>query len=202
MNELDLITTFGSVPEVMSDISDKMAMIAEQTPKILGWKIELYALHSNINADEVQATLISISDTSAKFQQLMAQSPEMIAALAGDLRHELSPLLQQLNRTTDGALEQLSLERQALQLMVTAEREALEQMIARERAAAAIDLEHISTHTVQVAIEALSETVQSLILYFVLFLLVVFFAPLALGIWLGKRMRNRHKTKQTVKPTL
>ncbi|MDB2386985.1 chemotaxis protein, partial [Shewanella sp.] len=127
VNELDLITTFGSVPEVMSDISDKMAMIAEQTPKILGWKIELYALHSNINADKVQATLISISDTSAKFQQLMAQSPEMIAALAGDLRHELSPLLQQLNRTTDGALEQLSLERQALQLMVTAEREALEQ---------------------------------------------------------------------------
>ncbi|PKG57432.1 MULTISPECIES: chemotaxis protein [unclassified Shewanella] len=189
INEFDAVTTFGTVPEVMSDISDRMAMIAEQMPKILGWKAELYALHSNINADEVQATLMSISDTSAKFQQLMAQSPEMMQALAVDLRRELTPLLVQLSASTDDKLAQLSVERQALELMVKNERIALEAMVTRERAAAAVDLEKISEQTVKVVFEEVTKTLKSLILYFVLFLLVVFFAPLGLGVWLGRRMQ-------------
>ncbi|MGS0690692.1 chemotaxis protein [Shewanella sp. 30m-9] len=189
ISEFDAVTTFGTVPEVMSDISDRMAMIAEQMPKILGWKAELYALHSNINADEIQRTLTNISDTSAKFQQLMAQSPEMMQSLAVDMRKELTPLLDQLSASTDDKLKQLSVERQALEVMVKNERIALEAMVARERAAAAIDLEQISQNAVEVVFQELAKTLKSLILYFVLFLLVVFFAPLGLGVWLGKRMQ-------------
>ncbi|WP_076408442.1 chemotaxis protein [Shewanella sp. UCD-KL12] len=194
INEFEAVTTFGSVPEVMSDISDRMAMISEQMPKILGWKAELYALHSNINADEVQATLVSISETSARFQELMAQSPEMMQALAVDMRRELSPLLQQLSDSTDDKLAQLSVERKALELMIKNERQALEEMVARERVAAAANLDDISKHTVEVVFQELTKTLKSLILYFVLFLLVVFFAPLGLGVWLGKRMVKRESS--------
>jgi len=188
INEFEAVTTFGSVPEVMSDISDRMAMISEQMPKILGWKAELYAMHSNINAEEIQKTLNHISVTSAKFQELMAQSPEMIQTLAVDMRRELSPLLQQLSDSTDSKLAQLSTERQALELMVKSERIALEEMVARERVAAAANLDELSKHTVEVVFQELTKTLKSLILYFVLFLVVVFFAPLGLGVWLGKRM--------------
>ena len=195
ISEFDAVTTFGTVPEVMSDISDRMAMIAEQMPKILGWKAELYALHSNINADEIQRTLTSISDTSAKFQQLMAQSPEMMQSLAVDMRKELTPLLAQLSADTDDKLKQLSVERQALELMVKNERQALEAMVARERAAAAVDLEQISQNAVEVVFQEITKTLKSLILYFVLFLVVVFFAPLGLGVWLGKRMQVKKLSK-------
>ena len=195
INEFEAVTTFGSVPEVMSDISDRMAMISEQMPKILGWKAELYALHSNINAEEIQATLVSISETSARFRELMAQSPEMMQSLAVDMRRELSPLLQQLSDSTDDKLKQLSVERQALELMVKNERLALEEMVARERIAAAANLDEISKHTVEVVFQELTKTLKSLILYFVLFLLVVFFAPLGLGVWLGKRMGNKKASK-------
>ncbi|MCJ8302954.1 chemotaxis protein [Shewanella sp.] len=195
INEFEAVTTFGSVPEVMSDISDRMAMISEQMPKILGWKAELYALHSNINAEEIQATLVSISETSARFRELMAQSPEMMQSLAVDMRRELSPLLQQLSDSTDDKLKQLSVERQALELMVKNERLALEEMVARERIAAAANLDEISKHTVEVVFQELTKTLKSLILYFVLFLLVVFFAPLGLGVWLGRRMGNKKASK-------
>ncbi|MCG9732358.1 chemotaxis protein [Shewanella sp. Isolate13] len=198
ISEFDAVTTFGTVPEVMSDISDRMAMIAEQMPKILGWKAELYALHSNINADEIQRTLMSISDTSAKFQQLMAQSPEMMQTLAVDMRRELSPLLEQLSIDTDDKLKQLSVERQALELMVKNERMALEAMVARERAAAAVDLEQLSKHTVEVVFQEITKTLKSLILYFVLFLVVVFFAPLGLGVWLGKRMQIKKQAATSI----
>ncbi|ABV36119.1 conserved hypothetical methyl-accepting chemotaxis protein [Shewanella sediminis HAW-EB3] len=195
INEFEAVTTFGSVPEVMSDISDRMAMISEQMPKILGWKAELYALHSNINAEEIQKTLNHISVTSAKFQELMAQSPEMMQTLAVDMRRELTPLLQQLSDSTDSKLAQLSTERQALELMVKSERIALEDMVARERVAAAANLDELSKHTVEVVFQELTKTLKSLILYFVLFLLVVFFAPLGLGVWLGKRMEVKKAQK-------
>ncbi|GGI78735.1 hypothetical protein GCM10007978_15580 [Shewanella hanedai] len=196
LNEFEAVTTFGSVPEVMSDISDRMAMIAEQMPKVIAWKAELYALHSNLNVAEIQSTLTNISDTSAKFRELMAQSPEMMEALAVDMRSELSPLLQQLSESTDDKLAQLSVERQALELMVKNERIALENMITRERVAAAANLDEISKHTVEVVFQELTNTLKSLILYFVLFLGVVFFAPLGLGVWLGKRMESKRVNKQ------
>ncbi|MBY5921625.1 chemotaxis protein [Ferrimonas balearica] len=188
ISELEAITTFGTVPEVMSDISDRMAMMTEQTPKILGWKAQLYALHANINADEVQKTLVEISATSRQFQRLMAQSPEMMRTLAEDMNRELMPLVERLDEMSNDKLAQLSVEREALVLMVRAERQALEEMVTRERAAAAADLDHIAQQAVEKAFQQLTTTLKSLILYFVLFVLVIFFAPLGLGVWLGKRM--------------
>lgn len=188
ISEFEAITTFGTVPEVMSDVSDRMAMISDQMPKTLAWKAELYALHSNINAEELQKTLANISDTSARFQDLMEQSPEMMAGLAVDLRRELTPLLTQLSDAMDDKVAQLSVERQALTLMVKNERLALEEMVTRERIAAAANLDDLSKHTVEVVFKELTNTLKSLILYFILFLVVIFFAPLGLGVWLGKRM--------------
>lgn len=195
IGEFDVIKTFGTVPEVMSDISDRMSMISQQTPKILGWKAELFALHSNINTEELQKTLEDISVTSAKFQKLMAQSPEMMATLAVDMRRELTPLLDQVSKDTDNKLAQLTEERKALQLMVTSEREALERMVTREREAAKNDINQIADHAVKVVFEQITNTIKSVIVYFILFLLVVFFAPLGLGVWLGKRMATKKANK-------
>jgi len=195
INESNAVTTFGSVPEVMTDVADRMAMITEQLPKILSWKAELYALHSNINAEEIQQILTSISHTTARFQELIANSPEMMQTLAVDMRNELSPLLQQLSDSADDKLAQLSTERQALELMVKNERFAIENIITRERIAAAANLDDIAQHTIEVVFAQLTDLLKSLILYFVLFLLVVFFAPLGLGIWLGKRMTIKKESQ-------
>ncbi|QDF66623.1 chemotaxis protein [Shewanella sp. SNU WT4] len=191
IGEFDAVTTFGSVPEVMTDMSDRMAMLAAQTPKILGWKAEFFALHSNINSEELQQTLTSISDTSAKFQVLMAQSPELMGQLAIDLRTELTPLLDKLDASAAKNLAQLSVERQALEVMVARERVALETMVTREREAVAQNVDTLVQRTLEQAFAEVSGLIKSLILYIILFLLVVFFAPLGLGVWLGKRMATK-----------
>ncbi|WP_412502648.1 chemotaxis protein [Shewanella chilikensis] len=188
IGEFDAVTTFGSVPEVMSDMSDRMAMLASQAPKLLGWKAELFALHSNINSKEVQQTLKDISETSAKFQKLMNESPQLMSELAVDLRRELTPLLVQLDASAERNLAQLSVERLALEKMVERERIALEQMVDRERQAVTKEADALVQRTVTQVFEELTGVIKSLILYIVLFLLVVFFAPLGLGVWLGKRI--------------
>lgn len=198
IGEFDAVTTFGSVPEVMSDMSDRMAMLASQTPKLLGWKAELFALHSNINSKEVQQTLKDISETSAKFQKLMNESPQLMSELAVDLRRELTPLLVQLDASAERNLAQLSVERLALEKMVERERIALEQMVDRERQAVTKEADALVQRTVTQVFEEITGVIKSLILYIVLFLLVVFFAPLGLGVWLGKRigLKQASMTKQ------
>ncbi|TKB58343.1 chemotaxis protein [Ferrimonas aestuarii] len=192
ISEQEAIKTFGSVPEVMTDMSERMAMLASQTPKLLGWKAELFALNSNINSSEVNQTLKQISDTSAKFQTLMAQSPQMMSQLAVDMRQELTPLLEQLDASAERNMAQLSVERQALELLVERERLALAQLVERERQALVKDADALVARTVDQAFEQLTQVLQGLILYIVLFLLVVFFAPLGLGVWLGKRMQTKN----------
>ncbi|WP_282166946.1 chemotaxis protein [Shewanella japonica] len=188
ISEFEAITTFGSMPEVMSDMSDRMAMTTQQMPKILGWKAELYALHSDVNAADVEKALTDISQTTVKFQALMEQTPELMTQLAADMRTELSPLIEQLSQVTDDKLMQLSKERASLALIITHEREALVQMIADERVAAVQDLDALSHKTVELVFQQITETIKSVIVYFILFLITVFFAPLGLGVWLGKRM--------------
>ncbi|MCL1065334.1 chemotaxis protein [Shewanella olleyana] len=188
ISEFEAITTFGSMPEVMSDMSDRMAMTTQQMPKILGWKAELYALHADVNAADVEQALKNISETTVKFQALMEQTPEMMTLLASDLRTELSPLIQQLSEVTDDKLHQLSKERASLALIITHEREALVQMIADEREAAVQDLDSLTQRTVELVFKQVTDMLKSMIVYFILFLIAVFFAPLGFGVWLGKRM--------------
>lgn len=196
IGEFEAVTTFGSVPEVMSDMSDRLAMLSAQTPKILGWKAELFALHADINTKEVQQTLQDISRTSAKFQQLMAQSPELMSQLAVDMRRELSPLLAQLDASAQQNLAQLSKERQALEQMVARERLALAQLVDDERRAVVRDADALVQRTVSQVFAEISGLIKSLILYIVLFLVVVFFAPLGLGVWLGRRIGLKQAARQ------
>ncbi|GIU54008.1 MULTISPECIES: magnesium transporter CorA family protein [Shewanella] len=191
ISEFEAITTFGSMPEVMSDMSDRMAMTTQQMPKILGWKAELYALHADVNAADVEQALKNISETTVKFQALMEQTPEMMTLLASDMRTELSPLIEQLSAVTDDKLQQLSKERASLALIITHEREALVQMITDEREAAIQDLDSLTHKTVELVFKQITEMLKSMIVYFILFLIAVFFAPLGFGVWLGKRMAIR-----------
>ena len=96
----------------------------------------------------------------------------------------------------------LSDERVALEKMVTREREALVEMIAKERIEIAgivtserelftQDLDRVSQEVVVLAIDKLMELIKGVIIYFILFILVVFFAPLGIGYWLGKRTANK-----------
>lgn len=188
ISESEAVTTFGTVPEVMTDMSDRVAMIANQTPKILGWKAELFALYSNINTDEIHQTLKDISATSAKFQSLMANSPEMMNKLAIDMRTELSPLLDKLDASVDKNFAQLTNERKALESMVERERIALETMVTNQRVAITKDTNALVQKTVTQVFAEISTLIKSVIIYIILFLVIVFFAPLGMGIWLGKKI--------------
>lgn len=201
-DESQIVQSLGTMPEAMSDASDRLSLMADQTPKLMSWKAELVALNSSLTGEDLSMTLESLRQTSASMQDFIENNPEYMQTLASIMSTEMQPLLNDLSDKTDQKLAMLTEERVALEKMVTREREALVEMIAKERIEIAgivtserelftQDLDRVSQEVVVLAIDKLMALIKSVIIYFILFILVVFFAPLGIGYWLGKRTINK-----------
>ncbi|PML45725.1 chemotaxis protein [Vibrio tasmaniensis] len=201
-DESQIVQSLGTMPEAMSDASDRLSLMADQTPKLMTWKAELVAMNSSLTGEDLSMTLESLRQTSASMQDFIENNPEYMQTLASIMSTEMQPLLNDLSDKTDQKLAMLTEERVALEKMVTREREALVAMIAKERIEIAgivtserelftQDLDRVSQEVVVLAIDKLMDLIKGVIIYFILFILVVFFAPLGIGYWLGKRTANK-----------
>lgn len=204
-NATDIINTMGTMPEAMNDLSDKLSVMSEQTPKLITWKAQLIALNSNISSKDFTDTLASMRTTAASVQDFVINNPKYMQDLAQQMAIQLQPLVNDIDIKTDDKLAKLSVERIALEKMVAHEREELIKMVERERKAIAsiiseqrqqlaVDLDTLSQNVVTLAMDKLIELIKSTIIYFVLFIFTIFFAPLGLGFWLGKRTQNKKQT--------
>lgn len=201
-DESEVVQTLGTMPEAMGDASERLSLMAEQTPKLMSWKAELVAMNSALSGEDLSLTLASLRNTSSSLQDFIKNNPEYMQSLAKIMSAEMQPLLDDLSVKTDQKLSVLSDERIALEKMIERERNALIVMVekerleiagivSKERALFVDDLDRLSQDVVTLAIDKLMELIKSTIIYFVLFILVVFFAPLTVGYWLGKRATNK-----------
>lgn len=201
-DESEVVQTLGTMPEAMGDASERLSIMAEQTPKLMSWKAELVAMNSALSGEDLSLTLASLRNTSSSLQDFIKNNPEYMQSLAKIMSAEMQPLLDDLSVKTDQKLSVLSDERIALEKMIERERNALIAMVekerleiagivSKERALFVDDLDRLSQDVVTLAIDKLMELIKSTIIYFVLFILVVFFAPLTVGYWLGKRAANK-----------
>ncbi|MGR4988573.1 chemotaxis protein [Vibrio rotiferianus] len=195
ISEEEAVTTLGTMPEAIGDVSDRLSLVSEQTPKIMTWKAQLLALNSSASIEQVNAALNSLKVTSESLKDFIDNNPEYMRNLAQQMAVQLQPLVEDIDQKTEERLSQLSKERQALEKMVARERQEIAQIITNEREKFAQDLDHVSQEVVNLAMDKLIELVKSTIIYFILFILVIFFAPLVLGYVLGKRSAVRTNTK-------
>ncbi|NOH49825.1 chemotaxis protein [Vibrio rotiferianus] len=195
ISEEEAVTTLGTMPEAIGDVSDRLSLVSEQTPKIMTWKAQLLALNSSASIEQVNAALNSLKVTSESLKDFIDNNPEYMRNLAEQMALKLQPLVEDIDQKTEERLSQLSEERQALELMVARERQEIAQIITNEREKFAQDLDHVSQEVVNLAMDKLIELVKSTIIYFILFILLIFFAPLVLGYALGKRSAVRTSTK-------
>lgn len=194
----EAVTSVGTMAEAMGDVSDRLSLVSQQTPKLIGWKAELVALNSDLTAEDVSSALETLKATSESFQDFVENNPEYMRNLAAYMAVELQPLVDDIDSKTTEQLGKLSQERQALDVMVERERLELIALVERERQAIADivseqrqmltqELDQVSQDVLTLAMDKLIELIKSTIIYFILFITAIFFAPLGLGYMLGKR---------------
>ncbi|NLS11866.1 chemotaxis protein [Vibrio sp. SM6] len=198
----DAVTTLGTIPEAIGDVSNRLALAANQGPKLLSWKAELIALNSTISTDEISAALNSVQATSQAFQDFVNNNPEYMEDLAKQMAIQLQPLVTEIDSKTSAQLAKLSQERMALDTMVARERSELVQLIERERKALAEivdnerqkiaqDLDTLAQDAITQIMQQLTTLIKQTAVYLILVVLVIFFAPLGLGYALGRRSNGR-----------
>ncbi|MCA0938031.1 chemotaxis protein [Vibrio alginolyticus] len=187
ISEEEAVTTLGTMPEALGDVSDRLSLASQQTPKIMTWKAQLLALNSSASIEKVNAALSSLQVTADSMRDFIDNNPEYMRYLAEQMAVELQPLVEDIDQKTEERLSQLSEERQALEDMVAREREEIALIITHEREQFAQDIDRVSQQVVDLAMNKVIELVKSTIIYFILFIVAIFFAPLGLGYLLGKR---------------
>ncbi|ELB2257126.1 chemotaxis protein [Vibrio parahaemolyticus] len=197
ISEEDAVTTLGTMPEALGDVSDRLSLVSEQTPKIMTWKAQLLALNSSASIEKVNAALNSLQVTADSMRDFIDNNPEYMRYLAEQMAVELQPLVDDIDQKTEARLSQLGEERQALEEMVARERQEIALIITHEREKFAQDMDRVSQEVVNLAMTKLIELVKSTIAYFILFIAAIFFAPLGLGYVLGKRAAVKTKVKQS-----
>ncbi|WP_218746487.1 chemotaxis protein [Vibrio parahaemolyticus] len=197
ISEEDAVTTLGTMPEALGDVSDRLSLVSEQTPKIMTWKAQLLALNSSASIERVNAALNSLQVTADSMRDFIDNNPEYMRYLAEQMAVELQPLVDDIDQKTEARLSQLGEERQALEEMVARERQEIALIITHEREKFAQDMDRVSQEVVNLAMTKLIELVKSTIVYFILFIAAIFFAPLGLGYVLGKRAAVKAKVKQS-----
>ncbi|EPW6428977.1 chemotaxis protein [Vibrio parahaemolyticus] len=197
ISEEDAVTTLGTMPEALGDVSDRLSLVSEQTPKIMTWKAQLLALNSSASIEKVNAALNSLQVTADSMRDFIDNNPEYMRYLAEQMAVELQPLVDDIDQKTQERLSQLGEQRQALEEMVARERQEIALIITHEREKFAQDMDRVSQEVVNLAMTKLIELVKSTIVYFILFIAAIFFAPLGLGYVLGKRAAVKTKVKQS-----
>ncbi|OEA13438.1 chemotaxis protein [Vibrio parahaemolyticus] len=197
ISEEDAVTTLGTMPEALGDVSDRLSLVSEQTPKIMTWKAQLLALNSSASIEKVNAALNSLQVTADSMRDFIDNNPEYMRYLAEQMAVELQPLVDDIDQKTEARLSQLGEERQALEEMVARERQEIALIITHEREKFAQDMDRVSQEVVNLVMTKLIELVKSTIVYFILFIAAIFFAPLGLGYVLGKRAAVKTKVKQS-----
>ncbi|MBE4538138.1 chemotaxis protein [Vibrio parahaemolyticus] len=197
ISEEDAVTTLGTMPEALGDVSDRLSLVSEQTPKIMTWKAQLLALNSSASIEKVNAALNSLQVTADSMRDFIDNNPEYMRYLAEQMAVELQPLVDDIDQKAEARLSQLGEERQALEEMVARERQEIALIITHEREKFAQDMDRVSQEVVNLAMTKLIELVKSTIVYFILFIAAIFFAPLGLGYVLGKRAAVKTKVKQS-----
>ncbi|EHD6028481.1 chemotaxis protein [Vibrio parahaemolyticus] len=197
ISEEDAVTTLGTMPEALGDVSDRLSLVSEQTPKIMTWKAQLLTLNSSASIEKVNAALNSLQVTADSMRDFIDNNPEYMRYLAEQMAVELQPLVDDIDQKTEARLSQLGEERQALEEMVARERQEIALIITHEREKFAQDMDRVSQEVVNLAMTKLIELVKSTIVYFILFIAAIFFAPLGLGYVLGKRAAVKTKVKQS-----
>ncbi len=204
MSADEAASSVGTMAEAMADVSDRLSLVSEQTPKIIGWKAELVALHSDFTSADLVTAVDSFKATSESFQDFIENNPEYMRHLATSMATELQPLVNDIDAKTSAQLDKVSAERIALELLVERERNELIALVERERLALEVivtnqrqmltqELDQVSQDVLALALEKLVILVKQTVVYLVLFVLVIFFAPLMLGYALGRRSGGRRE---------
>jgi hypothetical protein len=186
-----LISTVGTVPEVMSDFADRLRLYGDELPSATLWQTQLALRQQGYGSLQWQQAIGRLDDSLGDIGNLASQSPELLRGSVNDLRDIMSGAEGRLDHSWMQMMRATDAERAAFAHDVGQERVDVAAAIDLQRAALTQDAERIINQVTDTAWRQLHRLVGELALAALLLIVVLLGLPFAAGYLVGRARASR-----------
>lgn len=186
-----VITTVGTVPEVMSDIADRISLFGDQAPQATRWQLQLALLEAGYGEADLATVLHRLDAHLENIAKLAQNSPELASRSIEDLRAMLEDTTGNLDRSWALMMLSLGKEREALAAGIKAERVGLTESFDLQRKAITEDVGRMANEVTERSWRQLRGLVREVMLLAGLGVVVILGLPFAAGYLLGRAARTK-----------
>ena len=185
-------TTVGTMPEVLSDMSDRIAVLTRQVQKNLVWQTELLALNGDVDVKLLGKTVDNMYESSIELKDILLNKDDTLNTFASVLTDKMYPVITTLDTTGNKYMVRLESLSTNVATMLETQRLAIEALVANERATILATLDTMRESTIKQVMQELSAMISSVLWVLIVFLLVVLFIPFSFGMFIGRLTKKRN----------
>ncbi len=179
----------GTIPEVLSDISDRIDGQTRQMAGSIGWSGEILALRWKRDSlfGHMESRLDSLDRYAGRAVSVLENMPGMSDEIMASLESHVSRIMESLDGSVDNAFERIDVQRRRI-----------ERFADEQRVRIVGDADSLMCHAIDAAADAIPRMAGRMTLWIILLVTVVLGLPFAAGFmlgWMCQRVRMRRKEK-------
>lgn len=178
--DVKLADSFGTIPEALADMTDRLEIYGETFPSQVGWQAQLLLRKSGYSQGEFNSALRQLDH---RFDQLVAaanSAPALSQDLVANMRQSLFQVIDRLSTDSVASINALAVERGALAADIREERQAV-----------ALDAARIASQVIRDSGAQARALVREAVLLVIVFVTVVSGVPFAVGYLIGRQRGKR-----------
>ncbi|HEY2675547.1 MAG TPA: hypothetical protein VGI65_01170 [Steroidobacteraceae bacterium] len=188
--DVKLVDSLGTIPESMSDISDRMRIYGEALPTQALLKTRLAIRESGLSGKDMHAALDEMNGRIDRMAAAAEKAPDLVHDAIVETHQTLLGIINRLNESSLSMIQALHEERIALTADVRLERAATLAALDEQRKALALDAAKIGDQFVVTAGEELRRLARDVLILLIILSIVVLGLPFAAGYMVGRNRRR------------
>lgn len=184
-----LIDSTGTIPEAMTDLSERLKMSSDALAQQTLWRTQLALREAGYTGGDVGAALRDLDASIAKASQAAQNAPQALHDAIADVRRSSLEVLARIDASSSTMAAALRTEREALAADVRREREAVVAAADQQRRSLVQDAGSLAERIVRSSGEEARRLAREVLLLVILLAIVTLGLPFAAGYALGRARR-------------
>jgi DNA-binding transcriptional MerR regulator len=185
-----LVDSMGTIPEAMTDFSDRLKMSSDALALQTLWRTELALREAGYSGTDIRAALRELDERLAKASAAAESAPQLVHETIAEVRRSVLDVLERVDSSSARMIEALRTEREALSADVRIERQAIVTAADAQRRALAQDAATIAERIVRSSGDEARRLAREVLALMIVLALLVLGLPFAAGYLVGRARRG------------
>ncbi|MFV0290948.1 MAG: hypothetical protein ACK5IJ_08655 [Mangrovibacterium sp.] len=185
-----MVSGVGTVPELISDLTDRMGMYGKQVQRNVEWKSDIIGM--SWETDSMAQQFLQKTDTLTALLNAIAEiardSPELANQIAANMNEQLRPIISDASVLMHQSMQEFDHQRDSIQRFLNVQREAIQ----RDIVVSGDSLMHSAADSLACFVRKISFAI---VLVVILLIVLLFGLPFFLGYFIAKlQYRSKNRT--------